>query len=198
MKPSKVAFLPAAFAALLAGCSTGTSSSATADVAGPGSLAEMRIQEAGGPSQPATPAGAVAAAQDPGAPVKTAINAGALTDAGANTILGKQWIFTQVDGYDGALPGPPNQAGMMLSRGNGRMVGSTSCNPMSAVFTIDADAGTLRFKNLTNGNAMCTRQNSDTEDAVTDMLLTVDGFRLEGKTLTLTSKGSDVAVLGTP
>jgi heat shock protein HslJ len=189
-------FLPAAFAALLVSCSTSTP--APPAVNGPMSMAEMRIAEAGGPSTPARPASDVPAPQAAASPVTTALNAGPLTDAGAYTILGKQWIFTSVDGYDGALPGPPTQAGMMLSRGNGRMVGTTSCNPMSAAFTIDAVAGTLSFRNLTNGSAMCSRQNSDTEDAVTAMLLTVDGFRLEGKTLTLTSKGNDVAVLGTP
>lgn len=197
----KAAFLSASLAALLAGCGASAPSPAAPADGGPMSMAEMRINETGGPSKPAvappvaknpTPAAL------PGQGVTTALNAGALTDAGANTILGKQWVFTQVAGYDGILPGPPTQAGFMLSRGNGRMVGSTSCNPMSAAFTSDPVSGRLSFSNLTNGSALCPRQNSDTEDAVTDMLLTVDSYKLDGSTLTLYSKGSVAAVMGTP
>lgn len=198
MKAPTRTFLPVALAALLGGCGASTPPSAPTADSGPMSMAEMRIDETGGPSRPASPPPVAATPSATGTPVKTAINAGALTDAGANTILGKQWIFTQVDGYDGVLPGPPRQAGMMLGSGNGRMVGSTSCNAMSAVFTSDPISGRLRFSNLTNGSAMCPRQNSDTEDAVTGVLLTVDSYKLDGKTLTLLSKGSVVAVLGTP
>lgn len=121
-----------------------------------------------------------------------------MTEAGPNTILGKQWVFVSVDGYDGELPGPPTQAGLLLSRGNGRMIGNTSCNAMSSAFVSDSYAGTIRFTNITNGSAMCSSQAADTEDAIVNVLMAVDGFRLHDKTLGLLSKGGVVATLVTP
>lgn len=183
-------------ATLAAGCSAGSSTPpAPAPEGGVTSLAEMRLQDAGGPAPAPKTQGIVSPVQDP---ASVAPSPGALTDAGPNTALGKQWAFTKVDGFDQALPGPPTQAGMFLSRGNGRMIGNTSCNDMSAVFVIDPYAGTLKFSNITNGSAMCSSQAADTEDAIIDALMATDSFRMDGKTLTLLSKGNEVAQLVTP
>jgi len=181
---------------LLAACgATNPPAPAPGSGGAPMSMVEMRLQEAGGPAPAPKAVGIVNPVQDP---AKVTPSSSALTDAGPNTALGKQWVFTSVDGFDGDLPGPPTQAGLFLSRGNGRMIGNTSCNAMSAAFDIDVYAGTLRFRNVTNGSAMCSRQASDTEDAVVNALLATDSFRLDGKTLTLSSKGSVVAELVTP
>ncbi|HEY2775402.1 MAG TPA: META domain-containing protein [Candidatus Binatia bacterium] len=138
------------------------------------SMAQMQIDKTGGPQAPAV---APTGATTPGSP------------------LGREWIFTQVNGYDGALPPSPDDASFVMGRENGRMVGSTSCNPMTAAFEIDLTAGTLRFSNLTNGQAMCSEQQSSTEDAVTDALIATDAFRYSGNSLILMSKGNEVANL---
>ena len=54
-------------------------------------LAEMRMNEAGGPSPAARPAGLANPVTREDAPP---LSDRALTDAGPNTPLGKQWIFT--------------------------------------------------------------------------------------------------------
>lgn len=156
-------------------------------------MAEMRMNEAGGPSKAAIPEGLASPVAAPTPP-----SPGALTDAGANTPLGKEWIFTQVKGFNGTLPGPPKNASMLMSRGNGKMVGATSCNPMSASFEINMVTASLRFRNIVNGRAMCGKPNVDVEDAVIDALMVTDSFLLDGKTLTLKSKGNQVAQLTTP
>lgn len=164
-------------------------------------MAEMRMNEAGGPAPAAKPAGLANPQAAPAAPngkAPTAPDPNALTDAGANTPLGKNWTFTQVDGFDGELPGPPRNATMILSRGNGRMAGTTSCNPMTSAFEISIPEGTLKFRRIDNGSALCGEPNADIEDAVVDALAATDSFVLDGKTLTLRSKGSTVAVLTTP
>lgn len=183
------------------GCST--SAPATAPAAAPAAaeaapltMAEMRLQEAGGPSKPARPAGLVDPVASPDlapAPAKDT-----LTDAGPNTPLGKQWTFTKITGYDGEIPGAPNPATFLMSRGNGRMVGNTSCNSMTSAFEIDITMGRLRFRNLTNGNALCSRVASDCEEAVIDALIATDGFRLYQDRLLLLSKGEVVAELKNP
>jgi heat shock protein HslJ len=181
---------------LLAACgATKSPAPAPSSDGAPMSMVEMRLQEAGGPAPAPKAVGIVNPVQDP---ANVTPSSSALTDAGPNTVLGKQWVFTREDGFAGELPGPPTQAGLFLSRGNGRMIGNTSCNAMSAAFDIDAYAGTLKFRNVTNGSAMCSRQASDTEGAVVDALVATDSFRLDGKTLTLSSKGRVVAELVTP
>lgn len=156
------------------------------------SMAEMRMNEAGGPSKAAIPAGLASPVATP-----TALAPGAVTDAGANTPLGKLWAFTQVNGFDGTLPPAPTNATLLMARQNGRMTGTTSCNRMSAAFEIDMVAATLRFSNIVNGQAMCGEPNADVEDAVVNALMVTDSFLLDGKTLTLKSKGNQVAQLTT-
>ena len=156
------------------------------------SMAEMRMNEAGGPSKAAIPAGLASPVAAP-----TALAPGAVTDAGANTALGKLWVFTQVNGFDAALPPAPTNATLLMTRQSGRMTGTTSCNRMSAAFEIDMVAATLRFSNIVNGQAMCGEPNADVEDAVVNALMATDSFLLDGKTLTLKSKGNQVAQLTT-
>lgn len=179
-------------ATLLGGCSTmGDSTPPPAD-ADTMTMAEMRMNEAGGPSKPAIPAGIASPQAAPTAPAP-----GAVSDAGANTPLGKLWVFTKVQGFDGPLPGNPTTANLLMSRESRRMVGQTSCNPMSAGFEINVVQATLSFRNIVNGNAMCGKPNVDVEDAVIDALRATDAFLLDGKTLTLISKGTTIATLTT-
>ncbi len=184
-----------AVALALAGCSASPGKPKYADDPRTDTMtmAEMRMDEAGGPSPAAKPAGLANPQAAPSAP-----DPNALTDAGANTPLGKNWTFTQVDGFDGELPGPPRNATMILSRENGRMAGTTSCNPMTSAFEISIAQGTLSFRRIDNGSALCGEPNADIEDAVVDALAATDSFLLDGKTLTLRSKGRTVAVLTTP
>jgi len=178
---------------LLAGCSSMGDDPAPPTRTDTMTMAEMRMNEAGGPSKAAIPAGLASPSEAPTAP-----SPDALTDAGPNTPLGKQWIFTQVNGFDGTLPGPPKNASMLMSRGNGKMAGTTSCNAMSASFEINMVTASLRFRNIVNGQAMCGQPNVDVEDAVLNALIATDSFVLDGKTLTLKSKGNQVAELTTP
>ena len=85
-----------------------------------------------------------------------------------------------------------------MARESGRVVGTTSCNPMSGSFEISIPSGTLRFKNLVNGSALCAGDNARAEDAVIDAMIATDSFELRGNTLTLLSKGNPVATLTTP
>lgn len=156
-------------------------------------MAEMRLNEAGGPARAAIPAGLASPAAAPSAPGPRA-----LTDAGPNTPLGKQWVFTQVDGFDGTLPGPPKNASLLMSRESRRLVGTTSCNPMSAAFEINIVQATLHFRTITNENRMCGQPNADVQEAVLNALAATDAFLLDDKTLTLISKGRTVAQLTTP
>lgn len=158
-------------------------------------MAEMRLNEAGGPAPAAKPVGLVSPVASPD---QATLAPEALTDAGPNTPLGKEWAFTMVDGYDDPLPGPPNNAGFLMSRGNGRLIGNTSCNSLTATFEISIAAGTLKYSNVVNGSGLCSRSNSDTEEAVIAVMLATDGFRLDGKKLTLLSKDRVIAELITP
>lgn len=180
-------------ATLIGGCSMmGDSKPPPAD-ADTMSMAEMRLNEAGGPSKASTPAGIASPQAQPTAPGPRAV-----TDAGANTPLGKLWVFTKVQGFDGPLPGNPKTANLMMSRESRRMVGQTSCNPMSAAFEINLVQATLSFSNVVNANQMCGEPNADVEDAVIDALIATDAFLMDGKTLSLISKGTTVATLTTP
>ena len=183
-------------AAVLAGC--GSTQQPPPDP-GPGadtmSMAEMRLDEAGGPSKAATPAGLVSPVASPD---QAPPSSQGLTDAGANTPLGKQWIFVSVAGYDAELPGPPKPPSILMSRESGRVVGSTSCNPLAAAFEISIASGTLHFRNIRTGSAMCSSVAADAEDAVVDAMAKTDAFRLDGNRLMLLSRGSEVAELTTP
>jgi heat shock protein HslJ len=159
-------------------------------------MSEMRLQDAGGPAPAARPTGLVEPVASPAA--AGAPSPRALTDAGANTPLGKEWIFTSVTGFAGSMPGPPKVASFVMSRESGRLVGSTSCNPLTAAFTVDVSAGTMRFRNVVNGTAMCSRESGDVEDAVVGALVATDGFRLYQDRMLLLSKGATIAELRTP
>ncbi len=158
-------------------------------------LAEMRMDDAGGPSAPARSAGVPDPVSRENAPPPSDR---ALTDAGPNTPLGKQWIFTEVEGFDGTLPPPPTNASFLMARESGRVVGTTSCNPISGSFEISIASGSLRFKNLQNGSALCAGNNARTEEAVIQAMVATDAFELSGSTLSLISKGNVVARLTTP
>jgi len=158
-------------------------------------LAEMRMDEAGGPSAPARSAGVPdpVSREDAGPP-----SARALTDSGPNSPLGKQWVFTEIAGFEGTLPPPPTNASILMTRESGRVVGTTSCNPLSGSFEISVVSGTLKFRNLENGSALCAGNNARTEEAVIQAMVTTDAFVLSGNSLSLLSKGNVVAKLTTP
>jgi heat shock protein HslJ len=158
-------------------------------------LAEMRMDEAGGPSPAARPAGvANPVSRENAAPLSDR----ALSDAGPNTPLGKQWIFTEIVGFDETLPPAPTNASFLMARESGRVVGTTSCNPISGSFEISIAGGDLRFKNLENGSALCAGTNARTEEAMIQAMVATDGFLLSGNSLSLLSKGNVVAKLTTP
>jgi heat shock protein HslJ len=158
-------------------------------------LAEMRMDEAGGPSAPARPEGLVnPVSRENASPPSSR----ALSDAGPNTPLGKQWIFTEVHGFEGTLPPPPTNASFLMARESGRVIGTTSCNPISGSFDISIVSGSLRFRNLENGSALCAGTNARTEEAVIQAMVATDSFRLDGNSLTLLSEGAVVATLTTP
>lgn len=155
-------------------------------------LAEMRLNDAGGPSKPATPAGLASPVASPTAP-----DPGALTDAGLNTPLGKQWVFTTVSGFEGPVPQSPRNASFLLSRESGRMVGTTMCNQMSATFEINMVQATLSFGLIRNTRMMCGEPNISVEGAVLNAISACDSFLLDGKNLKLISKGVTIAELVT-
>lgn len=117
---------------------------------------------------------------------------------GEATILGRDWVFTWVEGYDGELPGPPPLPGFILTAEGGRMTGVTGCNRMASGYALDEAAGTLGFRLLTNTRMMCNRADAETEQAVLTALIATDAFRLDGNTLELLSKGRPVARLTSP
>jgi heat shock protein HslJ len=190
-------FLPAAVIALLAaGCGTmedGTKygKNSRTDTL---TLAEMRMNESGGPSPAARPEGVANPTSRKDAPPSSR----ALTDAGPNTPLGKQWIFTEINGFHETLPPAPTNASFLMARESGRVVGTTSCNPISGSFEISIPSGKLRFKNLENGSALCAGTNARTQEAVIQAMVATDGFLLDGNSLSLLSKGHVVAKLTTP
>ncbi len=193
-RSGQVALGAIAVAMMLAGC--GASSDRGADPrTDTMTVAEMRMNEAGGPAPAAKPVGLVSPVASPD---QAPLAPEALTDAGPNTPLGKEWAFTMVDGYDDPLPGPPTRASFLMSRGNGRLIGNTSCNSLTATFEINISAGTLKYSNVVNGSGLCSRSNSDTEEAVIAVMLATDGFRLDGKKLSLLSKERVIAELVTP
>jgi heat shock protein HslJ len=209
MKPSSVSLPARALASLvfLTACASGcgsmqqSSDNAAAPATGAMSEAEMQMDAAGGskPLPGATapaPTVAAAAASDGNPQVlkSSAVNAG----LDPKSPVGINWVFIQADGYDGELPGDRPQPSFILSRENGRMAGSTGCNPMNAAFDLDVAAGTLDFRRLANGSGMCTGDMAAKEDAVTNALNVTDAFQLVGHDLVLLSKGNQVARLTNP
>jgi heat shock protein HslJ len=85
-----------------------------------------------------------------------------------------------------------------MARESGRVVGTTSCNPISGSFEISIAGGDLRFKNLENGSALCAGTNARTEEAMIQAMVATDGFLLSGNSLSLLSKGNVVSKLTTP
>lgn len=112
--------------------------------------------------------------------------------------LGRDWIFTQVEGFTGTLPGPPPVAGFIMTREGQRLTGSTGCNRMGSGYELNAYDGALRFTKLTNTRMMCDRIAADTEQAVLDAMLATDAFRIVDGKLELLSKGRMVARLSAP
>ena len=55
--------------------------------------------------------------------------------------VGREWVFTHIGGYEDKLPAPPTNASFLLSADSGRVVGSTSCNPLSGSFKSDVTTG---------------------------------------------------------
>lgn len=156
-------------AAVLNGCATHQIVASPVDVAQPSG--EMPVTEAG-----AAPAGATASASP----------------------LDTDWVFVEIDGYDGELPGPSPVPGFIMTRQGGRMAGSTACNQMAAEYELDTATGSLRFSKLRNTRRMCARAASDTEQAVLDAMISTDAFRVVDGDLELLSKGGVVARLRQP
>jgi heat shock protein HslJ len=193
---SRMLFAGASVALFLGGCgamSGSGSQSASTPPADSMTEAEQRIDSAGGPQVTSHESQATPQLTSQGMPQGTMA---AVSDP--NSILGKQWDFTWIDGFDGVLPAPLPGAGFAMTQQSGRLVGVTGCNSMSSAFKIDPVAGTLSFQNLNNTQRMCGGAASDTEDAVIDAMIATDSFVLTGKTLELRSKGKPVARLTTP
>jgi len=112
--------------------------------------------------------------------------------------LGKDWIFTRVEGFTGTLPSPPPVAGFIMTGEGQRLTGSTACNRMGSGYELNVYDGTLRFTKLTNTRMMCDRIAADTEQAVLDAMLATDAFRIVDGKLELLSKGRMVARLSAP
>ncbi len=142
---------------------------------GPRSLAEIGLV---GTAEPATGQTAAAATSVDEAPP-----------------LGRDWVFVEIDGFAGKLPGVTPYPGFILTAEASRMTGSTSCNRMGSGFVIDLAAGTLLFTNVLNTRMMCQLAFADIEEAVLEVMLATDGFRLVKGSLELLSKGEVIARL---
>jgi heat shock protein HslJ len=175
----------------VAGCSASAASGAAPAEPG-GTMAQTRPNEAGGSSLVRTSDAIPKASAAPEPPSSRAV-----TDAGPNTALGKHWVFDRIEGYNREMPGPPKSAGFLMSRGNGRVVGSTSCNRLSANFKINPVRGTLHFSEIWFGRSMCGEPNISTQAAVLHVMHACDSFRMVGKRLALMSHGQIVAELVT-
>jgi heat shock protein HslJ len=111
------------------------------------------------------------------------------------SVLERDWVFVEIDGYDGELPSPPPAAGFIVTSEGSRVTGTTACNRLGSGYQLDTDSGTLRFTSLRNTRMMCDRVAADTEEAVLAAMIATDGYRLSGNTLELLSKGRVVARL---
>lgn len=181
-RPTTVSVVPLLLPiALLAACSASKPEVRTSPpTSAPLTMAESRFVETGG---------LAAAEATPLPPVATEASL---------SPLGRDWVFTMLDGYEGPLPGPPPQPGLTLVSEDRRMAGSTGCNRMMAAYDIGLSSGTLKFRNLSNTRKMCPRAAADTEQAVITALVATDGWRLVGDELQLLSGGKVVARLSPP
>jgi heat shock protein HslJ len=112
-------------------------------------------------------------------------------------LFSRDWIFFELDGYDGPLPSPPPIAGFNITREGRRVTGTTACNRLGAGYEIDEHAGRLRFTSLRNTRMMCDRVAADTEEAVLAAMIATDAYELDGDRLVLLSKGRVIARLKT-
>lgn len=113
-----------------------------------------------------------------------------------SAVLGRDWIFVEVAGFDGSLPSPPPVAGFILTRaGNDRLTGTTACNRLGGSFDLDAATQRLRFIDLRNTRMMCDRVAADTEYAVLQAMIATDSYRLANGRLELWGDGRRLAVL---
>jgi heat shock protein HslJ len=112
-------------------------------------------------------------------------------------LFSRDWIFFELDGYDGPLPSPPPIAGFNITREGQRVTGTTACNRLGAGYEIDEHAGRLRFTSLRNTRMMCDRVAADTEEAVLAAMIATDAYELDGDRLVLLSKGRVIARLKT-
>lgn len=118
---------------------------------------------------------------------------------GESAVIGRDWVFVEIAGFDGPLPSPPPIAGFILTRdGNDRLTGTTACNRMGAGFELDPAAGRLRFVELRNTRMMCDRVAADTEYAVLQAMIATDSYRVVDGRLELWGGGSRQAVLAPP
>jgi heat shock protein HslJ len=185
--------------AVLAGaCETTRKPIAVAGMAssdGPQSLAEIGLVETAAPATTAETAGTALAELAPPADTVPAKSASTTETANEGTPVGKDWVFVEIDGFAGKLPGVTPYPGFILTTEASRMTGSTSCNRMMSSFSIDPAAGTLRFTNVVNTRMMCQLAFADIEEAVLEVMLATAGFRLVQGRLELLSKGKVLARL---
>jgi heat shock protein HslJ len=137
------------------------------------------------------PAGADAA------PAATSPGVGITPESDAAGLFGRDWIFFEVEGYEGPLPSPPPIAGFNITREGRRVTGTTACNRIGAGYEIDEYSGRLRFTNLRNTRMLCDRVAADTEEAVLAAMIATDAYRLDRDRLVLLSKGRVIARLKT-
>jgi heat shock protein HslJ len=186
----------AALAVLAGACEPTRKPIAVAGMAsadGPQSLAEIGLVETVAPA-PAK-AATTAATVDEGTPIAPADGSTPIAPADGSTPIGRDWVFVEIDGFAGKLPGVTPYPGFILTTEASRMTGSTSCNRMMASFAIDLAAGSLRFTNVVNTRMMCQLAFADIEEAVLEVMLATDGFRLVKGKLELLSKGKVIARL---
>jgi len=139
-----------------------------------------------------------AAKPSPDAPALAAATTTITTGEEPPSPLGRDWMFVEVDGFDGTLPSPPPVAGFIMTREAQRLTGTTGCNRMGSGYELDVHAGTLRFTKLNNTRMMCDRVAADTEEAVLNAMIVTDSYRIVDGKLELLSKGKVVARLTAP
>lgn len=109
--------------------------------------------------------------------------------------LDVDWMLVWIDGFSGDPTSLIPLPGLILTTEAHRLVGESSCNRISGGYTIDVEAGSLRFGSLRNTRRLCQLANSEADDAMLRALLATDGFTLADGRLALLSKGRVVARL---
>jgi heat shock protein HslJ len=132
-----------------------------------------------------------------GFPPERGVATGRVAGTEAPGLFDRDWIFVQVEGYDGPLPSPPPIAGFNITREGQRVTGTTACNRLGAGYEVNQQASMLRFTSIRNTRMLCDRIAADTEEAVLAAMIATDGYRLAGNQLELLSKGRVVARLTT-